>query len=155
MRCWPSGIPEKHNIPDGLKVVQTPDLMIFLHESRTIYRQIFTDGRPLPEECAADLDGLFDRPVGRRHVRRRHDRTERQDVARHARPARHRGAARDRAVHAAEHRPASNIDVTIDDPKAYTKPWNVKLAWTLQPDTDLIESICEENSKDLPHMVGK
>ncbi len=49
VRCWPSGIPEKNNIPDGLKVVQTPDVMIFLHESRTIYRQIFTDGRPLPK----------------------------------------------------------------------------------------------------------
>ena len=48
-----------------------------------------------------------------------------------------------------------DIDVTIDDPKAYTRPWNVNLQWALQPDTDLIESICEENSKDLPHMVGK
>jgi hypothetical protein len=48
-----------------------------------------------------------------------------------------------------------NIDVTIDDPKAYTKPWNVKLGWRLVPDTDLIESICEENNRDLPHMVGK
>ena len=47
------------------------------------------------------------------------------------------------------------IDVTIDDPKAYTKPWDVKLAWRLVPDTDLIESICEENNRDLPHMVGK
>src|SRR5262245_15980697 len=36
VRCLPSGIPEKLNIPDGLKVVQTPDLTIFLHESRTI-----------------------------------------------------------------------------------------------------------------------
>ena len=48
-----------------------------------------------------------------------------------------------------------NINVTIDDPKAYTKPWDVQLAWRLVPDTDLIESICEENNKDLPHMVGK
>ena len=51
VRCWPSGIPEKNNIPDGLKLVQTPDLMIFLHESRTIYRQVFTDGRPLPKDA--------------------------------------------------------------------------------------------------------
>src|SRR5947207_7598403 len=50
VHCWPSGIPEKNNIPDGLKVVQTPDLIIFLQESRTIYRQIFTDGRPLPKD---------------------------------------------------------------------------------------------------------
>src|SRR5215208_967668 len=47
-RCWPSGIPEKLNIPDGLKVVHTLDLLLFLYESRTIYRQVFTDGRPLP-----------------------------------------------------------------------------------------------------------
>jgi hypothetical protein len=47
------------------------------------------------------------------------------------------------------------IDVTIDDPVAYKKPWNVRLSWDLQPDTELIESICEENNKDLPHMVGK
>src|SRR5678816_4508161 len=49
VRCWPSGIPEKLNIPDGLKLIQTPDVMLFLHESRTIYRQVFTDGRPLPK----------------------------------------------------------------------------------------------------------
>ena len=48
-----------------------------------------------------------------------------------------------------------DILVTIDDPKAYTKPWDVKMAWRLIPDTDLIESICEENNKDPKHMVGK
>jgi len=48
-----------------------------------------------------------------------------------------------------------DVEVTIDDPKAYTRPWKVNLQWSLLPDTDLIESICEENSKDLPHMVGK
>jgi len=51
VRCLPSGIPEKNNIPDGLKVVQTPDVLIFLYESRTIYRQVFTDGRPLPKDA--------------------------------------------------------------------------------------------------------
>ena len=49
--CLPSGIPEKNNIPDGLKVVQTPDVLVFLYESRTIYRQVFTDGRPLPKDA--------------------------------------------------------------------------------------------------------
>ena len=48
-----------------------------------------------------------------------------------------------------------DIDVTIDDPGAYTKPWNVHLIWALDPDTDLIESICEENNRDPGHMVGK
>jgi hypothetical protein len=49
-RCLPSGIPEKEDIPEGLKVVQTPEAIIFLYESRTIYRQIFTDGRPFPKD---------------------------------------------------------------------------------------------------------
>ncbi len=48
--CLPSGIPEKDSIPDGLKMVQTEDLMLVLHESRTIYRQVFTDGRKLPKD---------------------------------------------------------------------------------------------------------
>jgi hypothetical protein len=60
-RCLPSGLPEKENIPEGLKVVQTPEAIIFLYESRTIYRQVFTDGRAISERSAADLDGLFDR----------------------------------------------------------------------------------------------
>jgi hypothetical protein len=41
-----------------------------------------------------------------------------------------------------------NIRVTIDDPKAYTKPWDQNMVWRLEPDQDLIESICEENNRD-------
>jgi hypothetical protein len=37
-------------VSDGVKIVQTPDVTIFLYESRTIYRQIFTDGRPFPRD---------------------------------------------------------------------------------------------------------
>jgi len=48
-----------------------------------------------------------------------------------------------------------DIEVTIDDPEIYTRPWKVNMAWRLLPDTDLIESICEENNRDPKHMVGK
>jgi hypothetical protein len=44
--------------------------------------------------------------------------------------------------------------ITIDDPKAYTKPWSVNLEFTLT-DTELIEYVCDENEKDLTHLVGK
>ena len=48
-----------------------------------------------------------------------------------------------------------DLQVTIDDPKAYTKPWTVALSGLdFVPDLELIESICE-NEKDSPHMVGK
>ena len=47
------------------------------------------------------------------------------------------------------------VEITIDDPKAYTKPWTVKLHQMLMPDTDLLEYYCQENEKDTRHMPGK
>jgi hypothetical protein len=44
-----------------------------------------------------------------------------------------------------------DIDITIEDPKAYIKPWRVTVPVHLLPDTDLIETYCE-NEKDAPHM---
>ena len=154
VRCLPSGIPEKLNIPDGLKVVQTPDLIVFLYESRTIYRQVFLDGRPLPKNPQPtwmgysgghwEGDTLVVETIGQNgktwlDMKGLPGTESLKVIERYSRPNIGR----------------VNIDVTIDDPKAYTKPWTVKLSWRLVPDTDLIESICEENSKDLPHMVGK
>jgi hypothetical protein len=154
VRCWPSGIPEKNNIPDGLKVVQTPDLIVFLHESRTIYRQIFTDGRPLPKDAQPTWMGYS---VGKWEG----DTLVVETIGQNGRTwLDMRGLPGTDALRVVERfsRPDighMEIDVTIDDPKAYTKPWSVKLSWSLLPDTDLIESICEENNKDLQHMVGK
>jgi hypothetical protein len=154
VRCLPSGIPEKLNIPDGLKVVDTPDLLVFLYESRTIYRQVFKDGRPLPKDAQPtwmgysighwEGDTLVVETIGQNgktwlDMRGLPGTESLKVIERYSRPNIGR----------------IDIDVTIDDPKAYTKSWNVKLQWKLIPDTDLIESICEENSRDLPHMVGK
>ena len=47
------------------------------------------------------------------------------------------------------------IDITIDDRKAYTKPWSLQGHQALALDTDLIEFVCLENEKDIPHLVGK
>jgi len=154
VHCWPSGIPEKNNIPDGLKLVQTPDLIVVLHESRTIYRQIFLDGRPLPRDPQPTWMGYS---VGKWEG----DTLVVDTIGQNGRTwLDMRGLPGTEALHVIERfsRPTMghiDVDVTIDDPKAYTRPWSVKLSWSLLPDTDLIESICEENNKDLPHMVGK
>ena len=154
VRCLPSGIPEKNNIPDGLKLVQTPDLVIVLHESRTIYRQIFLDGRPFPKDPQPTWMGYsigkWDKDTLVVETIKQNGKTW-LDM---------RGLPATESLRVTERfsRPTIgriDIDVTLDDPQAYTKPWNVKLAWRLVPDTDLIESICEENSKDVPHIVGK
>jgi len=154
VRCLPSGIPEKESVPDGVKIVQTADVTIFLYESRTIYRQIFTDGRPFPRDPMPTWMGYS---IGRWDgdtfvVETKHQNGKTWlDM---------RGLPGTEAMRVVERfdRPTigrMNIDVTIDDPKAYTRPWTVKLAWRLVPDTDLIEYICEENNKDVPHMIGK
>ena len=154
VRCLPSGIPEKNNIPDGLKLVQTEDLIVLLHESRTIYRQIFTDGRPLPKDPQPTWMGYS---VGKWE----NDTLVVETIGQNGKTwLDMRGLPGTESLRVTERysRPTIghiDIDVTIDDPKAYTRPWTVKLAWRLVPDTDLIESICEENNKDPAHMVGK
>ena len=47
------------------------------------------------------------------------------------------------------------IEVTVNDPKAYTKPWTVELKEALQIDTELADEICMENEKSVQHMTGK
>ncbi len=152
--CLPSGIPEKDNIPDGLKLVQTEDLTLLLHESRTIYRQIFTDGRPLPKDPQPTWMGYS---IG--HWEK--DTFVVETIGQNGKTwLDMRGLPGTEALHVTERfsRPKighMDVAVTIDDPQAYTKPWTVNLAWRLEPDTDLIESICEENNRDPAHMVGK
>jgi hypothetical protein len=46
------------------------------------------------------------------------------------------------------------VQLTIDDPKAYAKPWTVTMPWDLLPDTDLLDWVCE-NERDFQHLVGK
>ena len=61
---------------------------------------------------------------------------------------------RDGAVPASGIRSAF-VDITIDDPKAYAKPWSVTQEFQLIADGELIEYVCNENNLDVPHLVGK
>ncbi len=153
-QCLPSGMPEKDNVPAPYKIVQTPDLIVFLYESRTIYRQIFTDGRSLPEDPNPtwqgysvghwDGDTLVVETAG-------FNGKSWLDMSGH--PA-------TEAMHLTERftrRDIGHMDLqyTIDDPKAYAKPWIVSAKIHLVPEGDLIEYICEENNKAPGHMVGR
>jgi hypothetical protein len=48
-----------------------------------------------------------------------------------------------------------DVQIVIDDPKAYTKPWTAELYPALIPDAELLEFVCNENERDLPRLVGK
>jgi hypothetical protein len=47
------------------------------------------------------------------------------------------------------------IEITVDDPRAYTKPWTIKLNHNIKLDTDLLDFICAENEKDTRHLLVK
>ena len=153
-QCLPSGIPEKDTVPAPYKIVQTPDLIVILYESRTIYRQIFTDGRSLPPDPNPawqgysvghwDGDTLVVESAG-------FNGKTWLDMAGH--PA-------SDALHVTERftrRDLGHMDleITINDPKSYSKPWTVSAKINLLPEDDVSESICEENNKAPGHMVGK
>ena len=153
-RCLPSGIPEKDAVPAPFKIVQTGGLMAILYESRTIFRQIFTDGRPLPVDPQPAWQGYS---IGHWEG----------DVMVVDTSGFQENGWLDMAGHPASDRlhvierftrktyGALSIDITIDDPKAYAKPWTVHEAAHLLPSDELMEHICEENNRDPVHMVGK
>jgi hypothetical protein len=153
-RCLPPGVPNLTLAPLPFKIIQTPGLVVILYEALTTFRQVFMDGRALPEGAnptwmgysvgAWDGDRLVVRTAGF------NDKTW-LDIAGH--PATEALQVTERF----RRRDFSHLDIelTIDDPKAYTRPWTVTVGATLLPDADLIEFVCNENEKDLPHLVGK
>jgi hypothetical protein len=48
-----------------------------------------------------------------------------------------------------------DIEMTFDDPQMYTKPFTIKVAFELQPDSDILEYFCNENEKDRSHLAPK
>jgi hypothetical protein len=151
--CIP-GMPKLVVLPYPYKFVQVPGMMLMLYEGFTTYRQVFTDGRALPKSPEPTWLGYS---VGKWDG----DTFVVDTIGQNGKTwLDMRGLPGTESLHVVERfrRPTigrMEIKVTIDDPKAYTRAWDANMAWTLIPDTDLIESICEENSKDLAHMVGK
>jgi hypothetical protein len=136
------------------KIVQNPDEVIILYEAFGIYRQIFTDGRELPKDPNPswmgysvgkwDGDSLVVQTSGF------NGKTWLDQVGHPATEA--------LVVTERLRRPDFGhlkIDVTINDPKAYTKPWTVTEGMQLLADTDLLEFVCNENNRDIPHLINK
>jgi hypothetical protein len=150
--CLPIGFTQLHNHPQPRKIIQTPSLIVFLYEANGGVRQIFMDGRPLPGNDPQpwwygysigkwDGDTLVVETTGFRDGGW-------LDV---------NGAPLTDAAKMTERFRRVNygnleIEVTVDDPKAYTRPWTaVKMQHRLLPGDELIEFICGENEKSSRH----
>jgi hypothetical protein len=153
-KCLPSGIP-----PDMLrvglpfKILQTPAVTVILLEEFNNWRQIFTDGRPLPanpepawfgysvarwdgDTLVVETAGLNDKTWidggGTPHsdALRLTERLRRTDFGH------------------------LEIEYTFNDAKTFTREFSATAKFNLLPDTDLFDSHCE-NEKDAVHLAGK
>jgi len=153
--CLPLGLMQLHTHPQPRKIIQTPGLIVILYEAQAGIRQIFTDGRPQPPSDVQpwwfgystgkwEDDTLVVETTGFR-----------QDVWLDVdgSPLTESGRMTERFKRL--NYGTLQIDVTIEDPKVYTKPFTVRVVQHLMLDTELIEFICQENDRSGPHLVGK
>ena len=151
VRCLPDTFVRAYSLPHLLKFVQTPGLLVMLNEMNAGYRQVFTDGRPLPTDPVPAWQGystgawqgdtLVITSTGFRddlwidwngsvitEAAKVEERIRRPDYGH------------------------LEIEVTVDDPKAYTRPWTVTLRQQIALNTELVDEICLENEKSLQRM---
>ena len=153
-RCLPAGVPMGDLLGIPRRFIQVPGLLVVLYEGINPQRLIYMDGRKHPvdphpawlgysvgtwegDTLVVDTRGFNDRSwldaFGHPHseAMRTTERIRRRDFGH------------------------LDVQVTIDDPTMYTKPFSIRYTQTLTPDTDILESICAENERDLQHLVGK
>lgn len=154
-RCQPTGLTLRPTLATPLKIVQVPGLTLVLYESRTTFRQIFTDGRPHPK--VIDWPAWQGFSIGKWEG----DTFVVDTIGTNGKfwldQAGHPATESFHLIERYRRRDFGHMDLemTIDDPKAYTRPWTIYVEMALQPDTEILEFICEENEKDAARMVGK
>jgi hypothetical protein len=153
--CLPLHPVQLHFHPQPRKIIQTPGLVLMIYEANGGLRQIFTDGRPLPSADAEpwwfgystgkwEGDTLVVETIGFRDL---------MWLDEEGTPFTSGGRITERFRRV--NYGTLEIEVTVNDPKTFTKPWTIKLNQRLMPDTELIEFICSENNRSVPHLVGK
>jgi hypothetical protein len=150
-RCLPDNPPRTWGLPHLTKIVHTPKLLVMLYEVNAMYRQIFLDGRPMPEDPTPawngysvgtwDGDALVVQTIGFRD-------SLWIDMG---------GSPMSDAAKMTERLRRPNygtleVQITVDDPKVYTRPWTVSMNQGLELDTELIDEFCLENEKSSQRM---
>lgn len=153
-RCLPMGIPSTELIAVPFKMIQTPGIVVMLNELDFTYRQIYTDGRPLPvdpqpswlgysigrwqgDTLVVTTAGFNDKgwldAIGHTHsdALRVEERFRRRDFGH------------------------MELQITIEDAKTFIKPFTVKVNQLLIPDSDILETVCAENERDRAHVADK
>ena len=154
--CLPIGLMQYHNHPQPRQIVQTKNLMLITYESNYGLRYIYMDGRPAPNNDPTPWWFGYSRGwwegndtlVVETTNFRGDERAGWLDV---------NGSPYTDALKMTERfrRPnfgTMEIDVTIDDPKAYTKPFTVRVNHRIMVDSEMFEFICNENERSSHHI---
>ena len=149
--CLPGGLPFSMLLPFPTKIFQTPGEIVMLIEGDGTSRQVYTDGRKFPGDLEplwmGSSAGRWDGDTLVVDTRGFNDKTWLDAL----------GHPHSEDLHVTERyrrRDFGHIDeqITIDDPKTYTKPFSVKVTYRLLPDADILEWYCAENEKDGKHL---
>ena len=135
------------------KFVLTPELLILLNEYNTSFRQIFLDGRPLPDDPNPTWNGyssgrwegdvLVVQSIGYRD-------DQWLDAA--GSPLTNSAKVTERFHRLSVGR--MEVQISVDDPKVYTKSWTTVVELAAVFDTELLDSACWENEKDIEHLLN-
>jgi hypothetical protein len=143
-QCLMPGTPRIYLQPVPMQVIHTPKSVFFIFEYDHIIRQAFTDGRKHPDDITPTYmghsTGSWDGNVFVVDTVGFNDKTWLDRV----------GHAHSDQLHVVErfHRLDQNnldIDITMQDPKALAKPWNVHFGFSLEPTWDILEQACPDN----------
>lgn len=147
--CLPLGLTRSINSPMPIRIVQTNDLMTILYEAWNMFEIIHTDG--LPHPAGNDRDPLWmGHPVGKWDGDTLVVDTTGFNTRTNLDTAGHPHSDALHTVERFTRTDAKHIayEITIDDPKAFTRPWKNTRTFTLRPDWEIMEYSCEENNKD-------
>jgi hypothetical protein len=147
VRCMPDNPPRSWTLPHLTKALHSPKYLALLYEVNAMYRQIFIDGRPFPQDPNPGWNGYS---VGH---------WEGDTLVVETRGFRDGlwidtwGSPMSDAATMTERMRRPNfgtleIELTIDDPKVYTRPFTVNLTEDFEADTELIDEFCLEGEKD-------
>jgi hypothetical protein len=149
--CLPQGVPKINMAPVPFKIVQTDTLVVLVYEAFNLWRQVFLDSREFADDLNPSWLGYSKgRWEGDALVVETRGLNGKQWLDHGGLPASEKLTIVERFRRPTYGR--LEIELTINDPTYYTKPWTVTTNARLLVGTELFEFICNENEKSTPHM---
>ena len=147
VRCLPDNPPRHWTLPHLTKVVHTPKLLVMMYEVNAMYRQVFIDGRPLPKDPNPSWTGYSTaRWEGDTLVVQTEGFRDGLWADTWGSPMSDEAKMTEKFTR--KNFGSMEIELTIDDPKVYTKPFTVVLNEAIEPDTELVDEFCAEGERD-------